>query len=158
MSGNVRECGECTLCCKLLGVDELRKPVNKWCPHCDVGKGCLIYEDRPQSCRDFMCLWKFKKSLPVWMFPAHSKCVLYPNVLGTQLGVLVDPGRPDAWREPRVLRLLTHMSNNMSIIVSNGHSLWAVEPSGPRLIDNDELEMRGIKLYRPTMEKEERRR
>ena len=52
----VRECGECRLCCKIMGVPELDKPMNVWCKHvCNTG--CSIYEKRPQSCRDFVCVW-----------------------------------------------------------------------------------------------------
>lgn len=50
-------CGDCTLCCTLLPVPELDKPANTHCQHCIVGKGCSIYEDRPQVCRPFNCAW-----------------------------------------------------------------------------------------------------
>src|SRR5436305_14221849 len=46
---NPRSCGDCTLCCKLLSITELEKPIGKWCPHCEIGKGCKIYDCRPQS-------------------------------------------------------------------------------------------------------------
>jgi hypothetical protein len=50
-----RSCGECTLCCRLMGVEELEKPNDKWCVHCKGG--CQVYNVRPQTCRDFTCLW-----------------------------------------------------------------------------------------------------
>ena len=37
VSGN--QCGTCTLCCKLVHVHEIEKPIGKWCPHCSLGKG-----------------------------------------------------------------------------------------------------------------------
>ena len=51
-----RACGECTACCTVLAVNELRKPMRWACEHvaCD---GCQAYDARPQSCRDFNCLW-----------------------------------------------------------------------------------------------------
>lgn len=52
----MRSCGPCTLCCTLMGVDELDKPAAQKCAH-DCGKGCRIYDDRPTSCREFSCLW-----------------------------------------------------------------------------------------------------
>ncbi len=52
-----RECGTCTLCCKALPVEGIVKEAGQWCPHCVPGAGCGIYERRPQSCRDFDCLW-----------------------------------------------------------------------------------------------------
>lgn len=52
-----RECGQCTACCTMLGVTELRKPVNIACDHvCE--QGCSIYNSRPQTCRDWSCDWK----------------------------------------------------------------------------------------------------
>lgn len=52
-----RTCGDCSLCCNLLGVPELAKPVCKWCKHVKKGIGCGIYEDRPTCCREFSCDW-----------------------------------------------------------------------------------------------------
>lgn len=52
-----RSCGTCTLCCKALHVEGIDKEPGEWCPHCLPGEGCGIYEKRPQSCRDFNCLW-----------------------------------------------------------------------------------------------------
>src|SRR4051812_14872278 len=50
-----RECGTCTLCCKVAAVEELNKPNGVWCSHCLSGKRCTIYDQRPQSCRSFYC-------------------------------------------------------------------------------------------------------
>lgn len=52
-----RECGPCTACCTVLGVPPLTKepyePCSKVCE-----QGCSIYQDRPEPCREFSCLWK----------------------------------------------------------------------------------------------------
>src|SRR5262245_56261740 len=60
----VRKCGECSLCCKLPRVDDVEKPSWTWCRHCDVGKGCSIYESRPNICREFKCRWLTDTDLP----------------------------------------------------------------------------------------------
>lgn len=52
-----RECGECAACCSILGVHEIDKPKNTPCPH-QTGKGCSVYENRPNSCRTYQCLWQ----------------------------------------------------------------------------------------------------
>jgi hypothetical protein len=52
-----RTCGECTACCKTHGVREISKERGAWCPHCEIGKGCRLYEERPQGCREFRCTW-----------------------------------------------------------------------------------------------------
>ena len=38
-----RHCGGCTLCCKLIPVEELNKPAGARCKHVRTGKGCSIY-------------------------------------------------------------------------------------------------------------------
>jgi hypothetical protein len=96
MSG--RDCGGCTLCCKVLGIAELEKPKGRWCPHCAVGRGCGAYEDRPRECRTFNCLWLLRETLgPEWR-PDRAKFVLCPTEDNSTLLVHVDPGAPDAWR------------------------------------------------------------
>lgn len=49
-------CGDCNVCCTLMGVEELRKPHGEACVHI-CPKGCSIYQFRPASCREFECLW-----------------------------------------------------------------------------------------------------
>ena len=53
----MRECGNCTLCCKVPRIQQLFKPPNQWCMFCDVGEGCAIYDRRPEVCQKFECLW-----------------------------------------------------------------------------------------------------
>lgn len=64
----MRQCGSCTLCCKLLPVSEgntkssrhlpvFEKPANTRCQHQRHGVGCKIYDRRPMSCRVWTCQW-----------------------------------------------------------------------------------------------------
>jgi hypothetical protein len=50
------ECGDCTACCTVLAVTELRKPMRFACEHI-CRDGCRIYAERPAGCRQFNCLW-----------------------------------------------------------------------------------------------------
>lgn len=80
-----RQCGGCTLCCKLLPVDHgakllfadgatqfvltpgaLQKPAGERCPHQRSGKGCAIYATRPDCCTMWSCRW-VKGELPTSM-------------------------------------------------------------------------------------------
>ncbi len=99
-----RACGTCTLCCRLPDIDALDKPANEWCRNCIEGQGCRIYEQRPQLCRDFLCLWMTDEGLsPAWD-PAQSHMMIYRQ--GPQITVLVDPDFPDMWkREPYAQQL-----------------------------------------------------
>jgi Fe-S-cluster containining protein len=51
-----RSCGDCTVCCTVMAVRELGKPLRSRCEHL-CGKGCGIYDSRPKSCREFECVW-----------------------------------------------------------------------------------------------------
>jgi len=92
-----RNCGDCTLCCKVMAIEEIAKPAGQWCSHCKPGRGCLVYDDRPRECRAFNCLWLVDARFgPHWK-PAKSKMVLTASDDG--LEIRCDPGFPDAWRK-----------------------------------------------------------
>jgi hypothetical protein len=99
MSSAPRECGECTLCCKLMTVVDLNKPAGTWCPHCTSRGGCGIYETRPQECRDFVCAWLQSDALDEQWKPSRCKFVVFAEPGSVNLKVSVDPARPDAWRK-----------------------------------------------------------
>jgi hypothetical protein len=108
MSG--RECGTCTLCCKVMGIHALDKPRGVWCDHALPGRGCAIYETRPQECRSFACTWLLDENLgPEWK-PEKCKMVLVSDEARKRTMVYVDATMPDAWkRAPYHERLLTLM-------------------------------------------------
>ena len=56
MSG-ARACGDCTLCCELLRVDEIGKLAGTRCMHQQPTGGCAIHPTRPEVCRGYRCLW-----------------------------------------------------------------------------------------------------
>ena len=92
-----RACGDCTLCCKVMAIEELGKPVGRWCPHCRPGRGCHIYGNHPAECRNFNCLWLIDDRFgPHWK-PNRSKLVLTTSEDGFE--VRCDPTAPDAWRK-----------------------------------------------------------
>ena len=94
-----RSCGSCKLCCKVLSIVELQKPKDQWCRHCEIGRGCKIYEDRPDECRNFYCGYLTSPDLKDHWFPATSKLVVVSELDGARVAIHVDPGRPHAWRE-----------------------------------------------------------
>lgn len=106
-------CGGCTLCCKVMVIPDLTpepKPANEWCRHCDIGRGCSIYADRPQTCRDYACVWLASQGTAQEMPPdlRPDRCRVVINGLTDRpgLALMVDPGRPDAWKAPRVAGLV----------------------------------------------------
>jgi|SRR5215467_7075712 len=52
-----RACGSCTGCCFVFEVPGVTQAY-EWCQHCSIGVGCRIYQDRPQDCASFYCLWR----------------------------------------------------------------------------------------------------
>lgn len=73
-----RDCAGCTACCSFAPIhaDTLRKPANTLCPHCVGGKGCTVYQVRPQVCRGFYCGYFFLAELgPEW-HPENSGVVI----------------------------------------------------------------------------------
>src|SRR3954467_254802 len=93
-----RACDGCTMCCKMLLIPELEKPMGAWCPHALKGQGCAIYEGRPPSCRQFECLW-LTTDMPDYWKPDRSRMVLAGDETGTLVSIVVDAGYPDAWRK-----------------------------------------------------------
>jgi hypothetical protein len=93
-----RRCGTCTLCCKVMTIEELRKPNGQWCPHCVKGRGCAIYSDRPNECVRFQCGYLLSPVLGEHWLPARSKLVVAFKPDAKELVVHVDPGVPNAWR------------------------------------------------------------
>lgn len=96
-----RECGDCSLCCKLLVVVELGKPGGVWCDHADPGKGCGAYQERPQSCRVFACAW-LRGELPDYWAPRRSRMVIgfREDDSGKVMEISVDRGCRNYEREP----------------------------------------------------------
>ena len=94
------------MCCKVLHIPELDKPVGTWCPHVRLGKGCAVYEERPQSCRSYVCMWLQDRSLgPEWK-PDRARFVVHRQRNGANIQLSVDQGFPNAWmKEPYYSRI-----------------------------------------------------
>ncbi len=96
MTDSQRQCGDCSLCCKVLAIPELKKPKDEWCPNFVAGTGCGIYADRPPSCHNFACQWLVDPTIgPEWK-PNICKMVL--DVKPSLFVVHVDPTATRPWR------------------------------------------------------------
>jgi hypothetical protein len=58
-----RSCGPCIGCCSIYQIPALKKPKYELCTHC-TGTSCRIYDDRPDDCRKFYCLWRRIEAMP----------------------------------------------------------------------------------------------
>jgi hypothetical protein len=104
-----------------MGVKALGKARYQACRHCTAGKGCSVYDTRPQECRDFECMWLRDARLPDRLRPDRSRAIITTTNDGQGLVVHVDPARPDAHRrEPLRTQLLQNAKRGVPVIVSIG--------------------------------------
>ena len=114
-----RQCGSCSLCCDVLEVAAVGKPVNELCKHWQVGTGCTIYNHRPQMCRSFSCAWLQGHFSDDW-FPDQARMVLHFSNGAVNLSV--DPAYPRRWREEPYFGELCKLSLNGIRVTQNGRS------------------------------------
>lgn len=120
-----RQCGSCTLCCRLLPTKEINKPANTRCEHQRHGKGCAIYTKRPFSCRVWSCRWLLNDDTADLSRPDRSHYVIdvIPDYVtavqedGTRqdvpvLQIWVDPKYPDAHRDPALRAYIARRGEN----------------------------------------------
>lgn len=101
-----KTCGDCGLCCKLMGVKSLNKPQSVWCGHFKRGVGCKIYADRPHDCGEFVCYWLHAPNLGDEWRPDRAGFLMHVAEGGRRLAVEVDPAHARSWRaEPYISTL-----------------------------------------------------
>jgi hypothetical protein len=126
-----RTCGDCTLCCKVMAIEELAKPAGSWCPHCKPRRGCLVYEGRPGECQTFSCLWLVNELLDERWKPNRSKLVLTTSEDGIE--IRCDPAYGDAWRkEPFCSEIrewaISGETHDVTVVVISGQRMILVTP------------------------------
>jgi len=130
-----RQCGTCTMCCKLIEVAELNKPQNVWCSHCAPGKGCRVYDQRPADCRSFNCGWLVDTSLGESWRPDRAKFVITEEPGTGRTFIVCDATAPGAWRrEPFYARIKSWLTpagmERQQIVVTTGRRLTLLVPHG----------------------------
>ena len=126
-----KTCGGCTLCCKLVSVEELQKPATRCCDHQIPGTGCGIYGERPLSCQLYQCTWL--KVPARWMGEALRPDRCHVVLEETQQGWMArcDPDYPDAWCKGAVASLLSlHAKNGNPVYVMCGKQMFVVGAEG----------------------------
>ncbi|MDR3518330.1 MAG: hypothetical protein P4M00_21250 [Azospirillaceae bacterium] len=125
-----RSCASCTLCCKLMGVPELKKPAARWCSDCDQAQGCTVYERRPPSCRNFACFWLMDDQFPDEMRPDRIHALLAFNDTPDSVVLHVDPAHPAAVRSAEVSALIDALLKNyQKLFVLMGRHSAMLTPS-----------------------------
>jgi len=135
----MRTCGDCQLCCKLLPVKEIGKLANTRCAHQRTGKGCMVYNTMrmPFSCKVWNCRWLVNDDADDLKRPDRSHYVIdiMPDFVTVRdeitgfaasipvLQVWVDPGHPDAWRDPHLMAYIARRgeTDNMGTLIRFGN-------------------------------------
>lgn len=102
-------CQDCDGCCRVLEVKELNKPLGVPCQHLGAtlfGSGCTIYAERPEPCKQYVCLWLDSQRRPgTERFAADLRPDVSKVVLGWPWGIERDvmyvfpyPDYQDNWR------------------------------------------------------------
>lgn len=148
------DCGDCTMCCKLMGVKELDKPKNVMCTNCKKGVGCTIYDTRPESCSGFRCVWlqtqameKVDRRMGLDTRPDKCKVVLHTSPDGHSLIAKVDPAHPFAWREGRIAGMIGVISTTLKVLVEVGGKYWLVDKQNAREVRMSAPDENGMETF-----------
>ena len=128
-----KSCGDCGLCCKLLGIEAINKQPGSWCGHFKRGGGgCGIYADRPAACAGFHCLWLTSDKLGDEWKPNKAGFVMYPEQDGRRLNIVVDQAKPMAWKEApyhaRIKAMSQRAHDGYELLISIGRQRIVVFP------------------------------
>ncbi|ACB95914.1 hypothetical protein [Beijerinckia indica] len=126
-----KDCGPCSLCCKILEITEFQKSAGIWCAHCAQEQGCAIYATRPDVCRDYECLWRGDRALGPMLRPDRVGTLLMEDPDSDEYRAVCDPARPMAWRHPLVFKHLLAMAKAGRIVVAKaGLKAWRIRANG----------------------------
>lgn len=94
----MNSCGECTVCCTVPEIKQLRKKSHTDCKNL-TEKGCSIYKKRPATCKNFECgyisnnwskelrpdlcgvmLLKFPTGIEAWQLEDEISVVIYDQI------------------------------------------------------------------------------
>jgi hypothetical protein len=117
-----RQCGGCTLCCRLVPVKNLDKPANQRCVYQRTGKGCAVYDKLfkvSPSCVLWSCRWLVNNDAADLSRPDRSHYVIdiMPDFITITennkepvnievVQVWCDPNHRDAYKDPALLAYL----------------------------------------------------
>jgi hypothetical protein len=141
-----RRCGSCTLCCRLLPVRALAKPANQRCGHQFSG-GCKVYHriGFPRECAIWSCRWLVDSETQGLGRPDRTGYVidLTPDLVRVTnaddthdvicFQVWCDPARPEAWRDPALLRYAEAQAKTGEVMLVRFGTERAIAVVAPRI-------------------------
>lgn len=119
-----KPCMGCTGCCYSHVIPEINKPAETMCPHAVPGVGCQIYETRPQSCRDFACMWSSTRGfIDPSDRPDKVGVVIDVTRDGSQFGrqiMVARPSEPEAFRKLTATLTIARLAERGLIVIIEG--------------------------------------
>jgi hypothetical protein len=120
-----------------MGVEELQKPPCEKCIH-EAGK-CTIYHFRPNSCREFRCMWLdlvgTEYELPKAMRPDRCGVIFAVSTDNSFVTMNVDPARPDSVNNKGVKKLAERLAHGTPVYCKVGMKMFkarvVTEPEKP---------------------------
>jgi len=127
-----KACGPCTMCCKILVIEELEKDAGPLCKHCVIGKGCKIYKKRPDICQDYECDWLTDRSLGPQLRPDKTGTILQEDADSDEYHAVCDPATPMQWRKhPMLFKLLVAKAREgRTVVAKSGVRAWRIYADG----------------------------
>lgn len=101
----INKCGPCTECCWVLKVPEKNKGLWQDCPHRNLG--CEIYASRPESCREYVCLF-ISDDLPEEYRPDKMRAIVSLFKHAPKL-LVIHAWEPYVWTQMPLRHLITKM-------------------------------------------------
>jgi hypothetical protein len=155
----MRQCGGCTLCCKLLPVPPLKKLAGHRCQHQRHGKGCAVYETSamPASCSIWNCRWLVNNDTADQSRPDRSHLVidLMPDYITLQnpetgerheievVQVWCDPHYPDAHKAPQFRRYAERRAVEGKLVLVRFNSREAITLIPPQMTGDGQWQEKG---------------
>jgi hypothetical protein len=117
-------CDGCTECCYYLGIAALGKPNCVTCKHVEERVGCGIYEERPEDCRTFECMWLQTQTDRVRAWPKMmrpDKCGVMFVATTSDNTIAAHTREPDALENPTIKKRMNQwLRNGLQVVQVNG--------------------------------------
>ena len=111
------KCGDCTLCCDVLPIGEIEKPESVLCGHCILKKGCNIYKDRPEACKNFDCMYIESDDMKIELRPDNCN-VIFEKVTDNICLAISHYNEPNAFEKPIVLEYIKELNDKGFSVIS----------------------------------------
>jgi len=115
----INKCEECTLCCELLPIKEINKQPSVLCSDCTLSKGCNIYNNRPEECKNFNCLYIEDNEMPDFLRP--DKCNVIFEKITTKIFIAINHyNEPFAYERENVIDYIKSLNEKgISVITTS---------------------------------------